>query len=108
MKKAMTSDIFPESKYKQDRRLAAAAAHPWGGGWHDLWAAYKEPSAAKVSAWRRVIRDAGLVNGYDLRIVSRNTFSFSAAFKFLREDGAEMIAYITPGHERVARLSEFA
>ena len=97
---------FIEQTKQADRRIARAAAyHAYGNpAWtySDIFAAYARPSAAKIEAWnycRELCRD---LNGYNLRISSRNTYRFSAVFTYTTENGSKAYAYITPEHDRFA------
>lgn len=90
---------------KQGQRTAKAAAeHAYNNrGWtyRNIWDAYEKPSYAKEKAWhycRELCADMG---GFDLLILSRNTFQFSAVFKFTDDETGELCyAYITRDYDR--------
>lgn len=96
---------FIEQTKQADRRIARAAAFyayenpAWT--YSDIFAAYARPSAEKIEAWNYCKRLCADIGGYDLKISSKNTFRFSAVFRFVA-DGREAVAYITPEHDRFA------
>ena len=67
----------------------------------DIFDAYERPSANKVRAYREIENRASSTNGYnyDLRVVSKNTFSFSTMYSFTDEQGTHII-YDTPSYTR--------
>lgn len=71
--------------------------------YYDIFEAYERPSSAKVSIfneWRDFVQQ---VDGYGLKIVSRNKFMFTLCFNF-EQDGHKFFAYITPSHNYVQVL----
>ena len=95
---------------KKNQRIARGAAQcayenrRWT--YLDLYHAYDRPSHAKEQAWRycKDLRDK--LGGWDLLISSRNTFQFSACFKFLDDDGKLCYAYITRDYDRYCRADD--
>lgn len=67
--------------------------------YNDIYQAYGRPSTEKVRAWEYCKRACKEVNGYDLIISSKNTFRFSACFKF-EADGELCYGYITADYDR--------
>lgn len=64
-----------------------------------LWDVYGRWSRAKEQAFdycRSLCYEYG---GYDLRIITANTFIFTAGFTFTAEDGRECFMYITPSYD---------
>lgn len=90
---------------KQGQRTAKAAAEAaynnrrWT--YANIWDAYDRPSSAKVKAWDYCRELCAEMGGYDLLISSRNTFQFSAVFKFMDDEtGVVGYAYITRDYDR--------
>lgn len=66
---------------------------------YGLYYAYENPSVAKQNAWDYCVNLMDKYNGYGLRVVSYNTFMFTAAFLFLDENGVVNMMYITPNYD---------
>ena len=67
----------------------------------DIYDAYSRPSREKIRAWEYCQTLCADVGGWDLIISSRNTFRFSAVFKFEDpETGALCYGYITADYNR--------
>ena len=63
---------------------------------------YKSYSAAKQNAYDYCKRLQDKYNGYDFRIISANTFIFTAGFKFVDvETGVIKFMYITPSYDTI-------
>lgn len=95
---------------KDRQRIARAQAeyHLNGAGarwtYGDIYDAYDRPSAAKVRAWEYCKRLAEEYDGRGLRITSRNTFRFSAAFECDDPETGELCyCYITPDYDSFCR-----
>lgn len=68
--------------------------------WHELRDAYANPSVNKERAWFHCISLMAAYNGHDIRIISRNTYMFTAGFEFEdKETGVCKFMYITPNYE---------
>ena len=67
--------------------------------YNDIYSAYDRPSREKVQAWEYCKNVCNEVGGYDLVISSKNTFRFSAVFKFIA-DGKPAYGYITADYDR--------
>lgn len=90
---------------KSNQRIARNAAEyayrnrAWTYG--DIYDAYDRPSREKVNAWEYCKRVCAEMGGYDLLIAAKNTFNFSAVFKFEdAETGAHCYGYITKDYDR--------
>lgn len=66
---------------------------------YSLEHAYNKPSARKENAWQYCINLMLDKCGYGLKILSYNTFMFTAAFLFIDENGVENMMYITPNYD---------
>lgn len=66
---------------------------------YSLCQAYYRPSAAKRKAWDYCMNLMFEKFGYGLKILSYNTFMFTAAFLFKDENGVENMMYITPNYD---------
>lgn len=98
---------------KKSQRIAREAAvyayaHP-AYTYRDIYEAYDRPSVSKVRAWEYCEQLCADLGGFDLVIASRNTFSFTAVFKFFDlETGALSYAYITRDYDRYGYAEEAA
>lgn len=64
---------------------------------------YGRWSDKKERAYNYCVELMRKYNGYDLRIISSNTFMFTVGFEFPHpETGETMFAYITPDYNRCA------
>lgn len=94
-----------ENTTKTNQRIARQAAataygHPQYT-YRSIWEAYENPSWNKQKAWNYCKELCNKLNGFDLVISSRNTFSFSAVFSFNDpETGVLCYAYITKDYDR--------
>ena len=61
--------------------------------------AYNRPSIRKENAWTYCVNLMIDKCGYGLKVLSYNTFIFTAAFLFRDENGVENIMYITPNYD---------
>lgn len=82
--------------------------------WHnrsndtDLDDVYGNYSTAKYNAYEYCINLFRELNGWDFKIISHNTFSFSVGFYFIsKETGAICFAYITKDYDRYTDKAEF-
>lgn len=67
----------------------------------ELWQVYGNYSRAKAEAFDYCKRLMAEHDGSDLRILSHNTFMFTAAFQFRNKETDEaMIMYITPSKNK--------
>lgn len=64
---------------------------------YSLFNAYASPSYNKVKAWERCKEICNNLNGHGLKVVSKNTFVFTAGFTF-EKDGKKYYCHITPNH----------
>ena len=61
--------------------------------------AYNRPSIRKENAWIYCVNLMIDKCGYGLKVLSYNTFMFTAAFLFRDENGVENMMYITPNYD---------
>lgn len=67
---------------------------------YTLYHAYTRPSTAKERAWNYCVELMVKYNGYGLKVLSYNTFMFTAAFLFTDpENGNIKMMYITPNYD---------
>lgn len=70
-------------------------------GYSDIYDAYERPSRYKVSAWNDCKELCKSLNGFNLRIASRNTCKFTVTFGYFDPvDGDLRVAYITRDYDR--------
>lgn len=67
----------------------------------ELWQVYGNYSRAKAEAFDYCRRLMAEHDGRDLKILSHNTYMFTAAFSFMnKETGEAMLMYITPSKNK--------
>ena len=67
---------------------------------YSLYHAYNDFSANKARAWRYCEELCKKHNGYGLKVISKNTFMFTAGFEFVdKENGNTKFMYITPNYD---------
>ena len=67
---------------------------------YTLYHAYNKPSTAKTSAWNYCMNLMSKYNGYGLKVISYNTFMFTAGFMFTdKETGVIQFMFITPNYD---------
>ena len=67
--------------------------------WRNIWQAYNRPSYNKEKAWARCEEICKDHNGYNLKVISRNTFVFTAGFESVDlETGVCLFTLITPNY----------
>ena len=66
---------------------------------YSLYYAYNKPSIRKINAWDYCANLMEKFGGFGLKIISYNTFMFTAAFVFDDENGIEHMMYITPNYD---------
>lgn len=74
--------------------------------WKNIWQAYENPSYNKEKAWsycEQLCRDC---NGYNLKVISKNTFQFTAGFEFLTPDGFICFCFITRKYDKYCKIPE--
>lgn len=94
-----------ENTSKKNQRIARnAAEYAYSNRrltYNDIFTAYGRPSVDKCRAWEYCKRVCEELDGFDLLIASRNTFSFSAVFTFTdKETGELCYGYITKDYDR--------
>lgn len=89
---------------KAGQRVAKAACSYRAIGYR-LEDVYSDYSAAKARAWEYCRELCAALNGYNFRIVSRNTFQFAVCFEYVEAStGALCGAYITRDYDRFCYL----
>lgn len=90
-----------KATYNQ-KRMALSALHHYyyNTAWTyaDLYAAYANPSQAKRRAWEYCKQLCYDLGGEGLKVLSKNTFMFTAGFMYTDDDGREMFMYISPNY----------
>ena len=71
---------------------------------YSLFDAYDRPSIHKERAWLYCRDLCAQCNGYGLKVISKNTFIFTAGFLFLSPSGKQMFMFITPNYNRVCEV----
>lgn len=67
---------------------------------YSLYHAYARPSVAKQRAWAYCEELMNKYEGWGLKVLSYNTFMFTAAFLFEdKETGVIQMMYITPNYD---------
>lgn len=69
----------------------------------ELWDAYGRCSQSKRNAWEYCKALMNEKNGYGLKVISANTFQFTAGFEY-EENGKNMFAYITKSSDTFAEV----
>ena len=73
----------------------------------NLFCAYKTPSYEKAKAWRYCENLMEKFGGYGLKVIHKNTWIFSAGFKFTdAETGKENFMYITPNYDTAVEIAQ--
>ena len=73
----------------------------------DLNSAYGSVSSAKREAWDYCLRLMNDNDGSGSRVISKNTWKFSAGFTYTdKETGKEMFMYITSGYDCAVAVKE--
>lgn len=82
----------------QNERTAKANITAWKRSeYRNIWQAYERPSYNKEKAWHRCEEIAHSMGGYNLKVVSKNTFVFTAGFESVDpETGVLLYTHITP------------
>lgn len=74
--------------------------------WYTLWDAYDSPSYNKEKAWDYCCKLFAKLNGTGLKVISKNTYVFTAGFEFEVEDTGEIaFCYITPSYDRYYEIA---
>ena len=76
-----------------------------------LYNVYKKPSWQKEKAFDEILREAIRLDGYNLKIITYNTFSFTAGFLYDDKDKYDNIidtyfVYVTPTKWRKISINE--
>ena len=70
----------------------------------NLYKAYGRPSQKKLEAWNDCSKLLREYEGSDLRVITYNTFVFTAGFTFVGEDNIRRFIYITPSGYTTIRV----
>lgn len=83
------------------KRTAIVNIKSWKNSrYTDLYSAYGTPSVKKKDAWDYCIRKKLEYNGSNLKVISRNTYMFTAGFEYVdKETGECMFMFITPNYD---------
>lgn len=73
---------------------------------YTIFHAYEKPSTSKERAYEYCLEKFRLYNGEDFKIISYNTFIFTAGFTFEHTiTGEKMFYYITPNYDIMIPVS---
>ena len=61
-----------------------------------LYECYANPSANKIRAYNQILDEKYEKCGFDLRVLSFNSFMFTVAYTYLNDKGEEVLVYHTP------------
>lgn len=64
---------------------------------YSIYEAYERPSYNKERTFEVILREMDEKNGYGMRILSKNTFVYTCAYRF-EENGKEYLRYHTPSN----------
>ena len=98
-------------KYSNSQIMRRAYfAHKKSNIW-DLYNVYKKPSWQKENTFKEIIKMSNKLNGYNLKIIAYNTFSFTAGFLYDDVDRyGDVIdtyfVYVTPTKWRKISINE--
>lgn len=73
---------------------------------HSIFEAYENPSYNKQTAWTYCQKLCKEFNGYNLKIISKNSFQFTAGFEFVNNSGIFCFCLITRGSDRYYEIPE--
>jgi hypothetical protein len=101
---AIKADIKNTSRARQRAAEAAfrASQTEWAkkNVYRSLNDVYSRPSSAKLRAYEYCIRLFHELDGYDFRILSHNSMTFSVGFRYYgKNTGAACFAYITRDYD---------
>lgn len=86
----------------QTRQATASFPRYVKSAYNTIYDAYKKPSRDKWRAWNHCRNLCNAFGGFNLKVISKNTYMFTAGFQYIDEDsGEERFMYITPSYEVV-------
>lgn len=88
-----------DGKQKEKQRTRAAIDHYdtyLRSTWKNIFQAYGKPSKKKIDAYEYCENLCKKMNGYGLKIITRNTDVFTAGFMSVDDEGNLMFTYIAP------------
>lgn len=85
---------------KNQERTAIQNYNNWKrSAYENIWQAYEKPSYNKEKAWSYCKELCRRYAGFGLKVISKNTFVFTAGFEFVDlETGVLRFMYITPSY----------
>lgn len=89
------------SKINYRMKQAETAFHYYmNSSYSNLFSAYSKPSKDKINAFTKCKNKQVDLDGFDFRIISKNTYIFTCGFKYINMlTGKKMFYYITPYYE---------
>ena len=78
---------------KQEQRIVQNYTSLSNRGLLDV---YGNPSTQKQMAYSTILHEMKVKQGYDLRVLSYNTFMFTVAYCYINDKGQEILVYHTP------------
>ena len=91
------------TKYYQKRQAESALKSFYNSNMETIFKAYKSPSKAKQKAFYHCVNTCAKYNGYNLRVISKNTNFFTCGFLFMDENKTEYFYYITSCYETIIK-----
>lgn len=70
-----------------------------------LYDVYGSFSSKKYNAWKYCESLKARHNGHDLRVLSANTYMFTAGFRFRDDNGNDCLMYITPSKDEIITIA---
>lgn len=63
-------------------------------GYRSIYGCYKNPSAAKIAAWRYCNRRCDEMNGHDITVLSYNSQTFTVAWYYKHPDTGVLMLHV--------------
>ena len=84
----------------QSRQAIANFPRYINSNYHSIFDVYSKPSRDKLKAWEHCKNLCNTFDGYNLKVISKNTWKFTAGFEYIEEDsGQERFMFISPNYE---------
>ena len=91
----------PKNMTKRERTAYTNYTRSTARTLRDVYSTYSRAKESAFDYCRALCYEHG---GHDLRIISANTFTFTAGFVFTAEDGRDAFMYITPSYDTPAYI----
>lgn len=94
------------NSYKRNQAIGSYRSY-LESGYYDINQAYANPSYAKIRAFKDCWWMCKQLHGTGLKVISKNTFVFTAGFEFVNDETGEvMFMYITPNYNYAVGIGE--